>query len=96
ASDLALLSERIIYDDGPFQIVEADAVAMQAAMNAGVITSVSLTQQYLDRIAAYDKVVRPTGVRPLNSIITTSKVALAAAAAADAIRAEKGMTGMLL
>jgi len=96
ASDLALLSERIIYDDGPFEIVEADAVAMQAAMNAGVITSVSLTQQYLDRIAAYDKVVRPAGVRPLNSIITTSEVALKAAAAADAIRAEKGMTGMLL
>ncbi|MDR6097183.1 amidase family protein [Microbacterium sp. SORGH_AS_0454] len=96
ASDLALLSERIIYDDGPFEIVEADAVAMQAAMNAGVITSVSLTQQYLDRIAAYDKAVRPAGVRPLNSIITTSEVALKAAAAADAIRAEKGMTGMLL
>ncbi len=96
ASDLALLSERIIYDDGPFEIVEADAVAMQAAMNAGVITSVSLTQQYLDRIAAYDKTVRPTGVRPLNSIITTSEVALKAAAEADAIRAEKGMTGMLL
>ena len=96
ASDLALLSERIIYDDGPFQIVEADAVAMQAAMNAGVITSVSLTQQYLDRIAAYDKVVRPAGVRPLNSIISTSEVALKAAAAADAIRAEKGMTSMLL
>lgn len=65
ASDLADLSERIIYDDGPFQIVEADAVAMQAAMNAGVITSVSLTQQYLDRIAAYDKVVRQDGGRPL-------------------------------
>ncbi|MCM3502116.1 amidase family protein [Microbacterium sp. P26] len=96
ASDLADLSERIIYDDGPFQIVEADAVAMQAAMNAGVITSVSLTQQYLDRIAAYDKVVRQDGGRPLNSIITTSQVALTAAAAADAIRAEKGMTSMLL
>lgn len=96
ASDLALLSERIVYDDGPFEIVEADAVAMQAAMNAGVLTSVELTQQYLDRIAAYDKVVRQDGGRPLNSIITTSDVALTAAAAADAIRAEKGMTSMLL
>lgn len=96
ASDLALLSERIIYDDGPFEIVEADTVAMQAAMNAGVLTSVQLTQQYLDRIAAYDKVVRQEGGRALNSIITTSDVALKAAAAADAIRAEKGMTSMLL
>jgi Asp-tRNA(Asn)/Glu-tRNA(Gln) amidotransferase A subunit family amidase len=96
ASDLALLSQRVIYDDGPFQLVEADTVAMQAAMNAGVITSVSLTQQYLDRIAAYDKVVRQDGGRPLNSIITTSTVALQAAAEADAVRAEKGMTSMLL
>lgn len=96
ASDLALLSERIIYDDGPFEIVEADTVAMQAAMNAGVLTSVQLTQQYLDRIAAYDKVVRQEGGRALNSIITTSDVALKAAQAADAIRAEKGMTSMLL
>lgn len=96
ASDLALLSQRVIYDDGPFQIVEADTVSMQAAMNAGVITSVSLTQQYLDRIAAYDKVVRQDGGRPLNSIITTSTVALKAAAEADAIRADRGMTSMLL
>ena len=96
ASDLARLSGRIIYDDGPFDIIEADAVSMQAAMNAGVITSVSLTQQYLDRIAALDKVTRPGGSRPLNSIISTSEVALKAAAAADAIRAEKGMTSMLL
>jgi len=96
ASDLALLSQRIIYDDGPFEIVEADAVSMQAAMNAGVITSVQLTQQYLDRIAAYDTTVRQDGGRPLNSIISTSSVALEAAAQADAVRAEKGMTSMLL
>ena len=96
ASDLALLSGRMVYDDGPFQIVEADVVSMQAAMNAGVITSVSLTQQYLDRIAAYDRAVRETGGRPLNSIITTSSVALQAAAKADGIRAQKGMTSMLL
>lgn len=96
ASDLALLAERIVYDDGPFQIVEADTLSMQAAMNAGVLTSVQLTQQYLDRIAAYDKVVRQEGGRALNSIITTSDVALKAAEAADGIRAEKGMTSMLL
>lgn len=96
ASDLAALSERVIYDDGPFEIVEADVVSMQSAMNAGVITSVSLTQEYLDRIAAYDRAVKQEGGRPLNSIITTSTVALKAAAEADAIRAEQGMTSMLL
>lgn len=96
ASDLALLSQRIIYDDGPFEIIEADVVSMQAAMNAGVITSVELTQQYLDRIAAYDKTVKQEGGRALNSIISTSTVALKAAAEADAIRADKGMTSMLL
>lgn len=95
-SDLAAVSHRMIYDDGPFEIVEASTVDMQAAMNAGVITSVGLTQAYLDRIAAYDSTVVPGGVRPLNSIITVSDVALQAAADADAIRASQGMTSMLL
>ena len=40
--------------------------------------------------------MRQEGGRALNSIITTSDVALKAAQAADAIRAEKGMTSMLL
>ncbi|MGU3357816.1 amidase family protein [Microbacterium sp. M4A5_1d] len=97
ASDIALVSERAIYDDGPFEIVEADVVSMQAAMNAGVVTSVELTQQYLDRIAAYDRAVIEPGGRPLNSIITTGDAAaLAAAASADTVRAEQGMTSMLL
>ncbi|MCK9913199.1 amidase family protein [Microbacteriaceae bacterium K1510] len=97
-ADLAGLSQRMIYDDGPFTLVEATTVDMQAAMNAGVLTSVKLTQDYLDRIAAYDRVkVDPAGNgRPLNSIITTSTVALDAARAADAERAAHGMTSMLL
>lgn len=94
--DLAGLSRRMIYDDGPFQLVEASVVDMQAAMNAGVTTSVKLTQAYLDRIAAYDRTVVGPGGRALNSIITTSSKALDAAAAADATRAERGMTSMLL
>jgi hypothetical protein len=53
-TDLAAVSSRIIYDDGPFNLIEASTVDMQAAMNAGVTTSVKLTQAYLDRIAAYD------------------------------------------
>lgn len=97
AADLALLSQRMIYDDGPFEIVEATTVDMQAAMNAGVITSVDLTQQYIDRIAAYDRVVQPNGSNALNSIVTVgAQTALTAAAQADAVRAQSGMTSMLL
>jgi Asp-tRNA(Asn)/Glu-tRNA(Gln) amidotransferase A subunit family amidase len=97
-ADLAAVSERIIYDDGPFDLIEASAIDMQAAMNAGVTTSVAITQDYLDRIAAYDRtVVAPgEGARALNSIITTSDVALQAAADADAERAADGMTSPLL
>ncbi|MDM7887149.1 amidase family protein [Curtobacterium sp. RHCJP20] len=97
-ADLAALSQRIIYDDGPFQLVEASTIDMQAAMNAGVTTSVAITQEYLDRIAAFDRtrIDTATGGRPLNSIITTNAAALAAAKAADTERAVHGMTSMLL
>lgn len=107
-ADLAALSQRMIYDDGPFELIEASTVDMQAAMNAGVITSVELTQAYLKRIAYYDDKAVPYAVdpavpgsttetaRPLNAIITTSSTALEAAAAADAERAAHGMTSMLL
>ena len=95
-ADLAGLSHRMIYDDGPFDLVEASTLDMQAAMNAGVTTSVAITQAYIDRIAAYDRTIPEGATRPLNSIITVSDSALAAAAAADAERAEHGMTSMLL
>jgi amidase len=97
-TDLAAVSSRIVYDDGPFNLIEASTVDMQAAMNAGVTTSVKLTQAYIDRIAAYDdaKIDPASNGRALNSIITTSTVALQAAAAADATRASQGMTSMLL
>ncbi|MET3962747.1 Asp-tRNA(Asn)/Glu-tRNA(Gln) amidotransferase A subunit family amidase [Marmoricola sp. OAE513] len=90
ATDVADLSRRLLYDDGPFQLLESDAVEMQKAMNAGVVTSVQLTQAYLDRIAAYDKLTDDTHSRALNSIITASSVALEAAAASDAARAANG------
>lgn len=89
-ADVAALSARILYDDGSFGVVEASALDMQKAMNAGVVTSVELTQAYLDRIAAYDGLVDETHARALNSIISTSDVALARAAASDAARAENG------
>ncbi|WP_241236963.1 amidase family protein [Georgenia faecalis] len=97
-ADLAAVSARMVYDDGPFELVEASVIDMQAAMNAGVTTSVELTRAYLDRIAAYDRTLvdLAEGGRPLNSVITTSTVALQAAAAADATRATEGMTDLLL
>lgn len=94
--DLADLSQRIIYDDGPFELVEATVIDMQSAMNAGVASSQSITQEYLDRIEAYDRAVVPGGSRPLNSIITVNPKALDTAAEADEIRASQGMTSMLL
>ncbi|GIT79813.1 amidase [Leifsonia sp. LS1] len=97
-ADLVGVSHRMIYDDGPFQLVEASALDMQAAMNAGVTTSVKITQEYLARIAALDRTVVDTGTggRALNSIIAENPQALTIAAKADATRAEKGMTSMLL
>ncbi|WP_407358942.1 hypothetical protein LTA6_001234 [Microbacterium sp. LTA6] len=94
--DLVALSHRMIYDDGAFEIIEASVIDMQAAMNAGVTTSVELTQHYIDRIAAYDRTIVPGGTRALNSIITVGDQALAAAATADATRSVEGMTSMLL
>jgi len=97
-ADLAAVSQRQVHDDGPLELVEASALDLQAAMNAGVTTSVAITQEYLDRIAAYDRTtVDPAATgRPLSSIVTTSDVALEAAAAADATRAAEGMTSPLL
>ncbi|MCR2824250.1 amidase family protein [Microbacterium sp. zg.Y909] len=97
-ADLAALSQRMVYDDGPFELVEASVLDMQAAMNAGVTTSVEITQGYIDRIAAYDDALVDLsgGGRPLNSIVTVGPAALEAAAAADAERARNGMTSMLL
>ncbi|WP_196780934.1 amidase family protein [Nocardioides sambongensis] len=92
------MAQRVVYDDGSFDLVEASALDMQAAMNAGVVTSVELVQAYLDRIAAYDATVVDTapGGRALNSIIATSDVALDAAAASDAYRAEHGAPRSML
>ncbi|MCD9154468.1 amidase family protein [Aeromicrobium duanguangcaii] len=97
-TDVAALSQKMIYDDGPFELVEASVLDMQAAMNAGVTSSVALTQQYLDRIKAYDTATIDTAERgrPLNSIISTNPEALKLAAAADEERKDKGMTSVLL
>jgi amidase len=98
-ADLARLAQKVIYDDGSFDLIEASALDMQKALNAGVVTSVELTQDYLDRIAAYDTTTVDTSGtgRPLNSIITAGgATALAAAKASDEARAANGHgSGML-
>jgi amidase len=90
--DVATLAQKVIYDDGSFALVESSAVQMQKAMNAGVVTSVQLTQQYLDRIATYSATVVDTSQtgRALNAIISTGGEALAAAAESDALRQSSG------
>ena len=96
-TDVADLAQRVLYDDGPFELVEASALDMQKAMNAGVTSSVELTQDYLDRIAAYDELVDDEHSRALNSVITTGgQAALDAAAASDAARAENGGPSSML
>ncbi|HEX6327271.1 MAG TPA: hypothetical protein VFZ72_11940, partial [Jiangellaceae bacterium] len=47
-TDVADLAQRMVYDDGPFTLVEATALEMQAAMNAGVTTSVEIAKEYID------------------------------------------------
>lgn len=92
-TDVADLAQRMVYDDGPFTLVEASALDMQAAMNAGVTTSVEITQQYIERLNAFDRTL--IGTRPLNSIITVNPDALEIAAAMDAQRAESGPRSLL-
>ena len=69
-----------------FKIEEATVAQLQAAMNAGQLTSVQLTQFYIDRIIQMDQ--NGPGV---NAVIELNPDALAFAKASDARRA-KGKT----
>jgi len=71
------------------ELLTATIEELCTAMENGTLTSVQLTQMYLDRIAAYDQALG------LNSMITLNENALAEAAAADEARAN-GETGLLL
>jgi len=96
--DVTAVSRQFVYDDGPFAILEATIVDMQAAMTSGSLTSQELTAQYLARISAYDRVPgidRATPAEMLESIIATNPEAMAQAAALDAERAASGPRGML-
>jgi amidase len=73
-----------------FKLEEATVADIDAAMDAGLITSEKLVQLYLARIAAYED-----GGPKLNSILTLNPKALETAKALDAERKAKGPRGPL-
>src|SRR5882672_4203286 len=74
----------------PFQVVEASVADIHAAFAKGTLTARALTQQYLDRIEAYDK-RGPV----LNSIITINPRALEDADKLDGQFKRTGLVGPL-
>jgi Asp-tRNA(Asn)/Glu-tRNA(Gln) amidotransferase A subunit family amidase len=73
-----------------FPVEETSIATIHAAMKAGDLTCHDLVQQYLDRIAAYDK-----RGPALNSIITINPKALARADELDVEFARRGPVGPL-
>ncbi len=73
-----------------FDVFEASISEIQNALGEGRVTSVQLVQQYLERIAAYDK----QGPR-LNSIVRINPDAMTQARALDAERQRTGSRGPL-
>ena len=69
-----------------FSLEEATIADINAAFDAGALTSEQLVQLYLNRIEAYDK----TGPKPLNSIILSNPNALETAKALDLERKSTG------
>ncbi|TYL45536.1 amidase [Nocardioides sp. BGMRC 2183] len=76
--------------DIAYDVAGKTIAELQSDMSAGTVTSVEITQAYLDRIAAYDQ-----GAWGFHAFITVADNALDQARAADAARAE-GTTGDLL
>jgi amidase len=74
----------------PFDVSEKSIRDLQAAMTAGQITSETLVELYLARIAAYDQ----AGPR-LNSVISINPDAASAARALDEERKARGIRGPL-
>jgi len=70
-----------------FSVVEASIAEMQSAMASGRVTSRELVQQYLTRIATYDK--------KLNAVITVNPDALREAEERDRERAQGRVRGPL-
>jgi Asp-tRNA(Asn)/Glu-tRNA(Gln) amidotransferase A subunit family amidase len=74
----------------PFEVAEASIADLQAAMEAGVVTSEQLVERYLARIEAYDE-AGPA----LNTIIALNPDAAETARALDVERRESGARGPL-
>ena len=74
----------------PFEILEATIMEIQAAMDAGKITSKELVQMYLDRIERYDD-QGPA----IHAIITVNPDALQIAEELDREREEQGPRSLL-
>lgn len=86
----ALVAVTPVFAKKTFDLSTATVLDIQAAMDAGALTSEKLTELYLARIAAYDQ----TGPK-LNTIITLNAKALETARALDAERKAKGPRGPL-
>lgn len=79
-----------IYNQLPFILIDATIPELQAAMEAGKMTSQGLVQQYLDRIEAYDD----NGPK-LNAILAINPNALNEASQLDEEREQQGARGPL-
>jgi amidase len=77
-------------DVTPFELDEVSVRELQEGMNSGRFTAHSITQKYLDRIAAIDK----SGPR-VNSVIEINPDALSIADSLDDERKSKGIRGPL-
>src|SRR5215467_7745275 len=89
-SSLLLMSLPLISSDtarAEFNVVEASIADMQQAMASGRVTSRELVQQYLTRIALYDK--------KLNAVITVNPNALREAEERDRERTQGRLIGPL-
>jgi len=89
---LALSVSLYAQNGAPTKFNEMTIAQLQAQMQAGTLTSVQLTQFYLDRIAALDKSGTDGG---LNSIIELNPDALTIAQHADDLRAQGKVLGPL-
>lgn len=87
---LLVAASTVAYAQPRFSVFEASIVDMQAAMEAGAVSSEQLVEQYLQRIAAYDK-----SGPVLNSIIRINSAALAQAKALDDERRSSGPRSLL-
>ncbi len=77
-------------EGSPFTVVEASIAELAAALESGMVTSVDLVTEYLERIARFDH----GGIR-LNAVPVLNPDALAEAAASDARRAAGRTLGPL-